>query len=221
MGSKKQLLDPISTLCKIIELYFCDVNTKISIQNHILLIQKPCNYQFFIRAMNGDGKENVSELFNALVRVIKWYVLPCADGDEDWIVINKSGMVKRLLLYACRALKKLQKTYEYGNVILAIQFYINIVNDALDGGSVENKLPDCFGLDDDTLLDFGKIRDFWNLDKLRRVCDVYDNCFLLDKQGLSEMNRCTLVDGYLSSVNALLGIIDNDFQKLVLNNDKG
>ena len=63
MSVKKQLLDPLGTLCKLISLSFSEINTKISIQNHVLSIQKPYNYQFVLRMINGDGRENISELF--------------------------------------------------------------------------------------------------------------------------------------------------------------
>ena len=76
MTEKKQLLDPLGTICKLVGLSFCELKTKISIQNHVLVLQKPYNYQPIVRTWYGDNKENISELYYAIIRVIKWYLAP-------------------------------------------------------------------------------------------------------------------------------------------------
>ena len=83
---KKQLLDPLGTLCKLAALNFSELHTKISIHDHILSLHKPDNYQSVVRLLNGDSKENVSELFYAIMRVVKWYLsdsLPIAKTQEN------------------------------------------------------------------------------------------------------------------------------------------
>ena len=120
MSSKKQLLDPLGTMCKIILLNFTELNTKISIQNHVLTLHRPYNYQFIIRMMNGDGRENISELFYVIIRIIKWYMV-----DPHSLIFPH---IQKIVEYACVALSRLQETYAYGNVVLAIQFYINILH---------------------------------------------------------------------------------------------
>ncbi|QKF94122.1 hypothetical protein QKU48_gp0664 [Fadolivirus algeromassiliense] len=228
MSVKKQLLDPLGTICKLVALNFSELNTKISIHNHILWLQEPNNYQFIVRMVNGDGRENISELFYVFIRVIKWYLSNPADNnqpDENWIHISQSEELKRLIRYACSALRKLQETYEYGNVILAIQYYINILEDAVNGTYNDNKLPK-YILDKETefqnLLDYEKLRNFWDYKKLKRICDLYDGCFnVFNDEEMPFAQKKALIDGYLKSINAILELADGDFQKLIQNSSKG
>lgn len=226
MSVKKQLLDPFGTLCKLISLNFSELNTKISIHNHILSLQKPYGYQFVVRMINGDGRENISELFYAIVRIIKWYLVADIpnNSEENWVAIAKNNEIKRLVQYVCMALRKLQETYEFGNVVLAIQFYINILEDAINGNFDDNKLPkyimdlDC---EYETLIDYDKLRNFWEYKKLKRICELYDECYKVVNDDIGNSERVALIDGYLKSINAVLEIADTEFQKLLVNSSKG
>lgn len=257
---KKQLLDPLGTLCKIVALNFSELHTKISIHDHILSLHKPDGYQSIIRMINGDSKENVSELFYAIMRIIKWYLsgsklapsksTPSKQYDEDdeidysissesppksngnmnnnnenWVAISESEEIKRLILYACKALRKLQETYEYGNVILAVQFYINILEDAVNGNFNDKKLPKYIThkeLEYANLLDYDKLKNFWDFKKLKRICDLYDSVFsVYDDHDMPILERTALVDGYMRSINSVLKLMDSDFQKLIQNSSKG
>ena len=227
MSVKKQLLDPLGTVCKLVALNFSELNTKISIHNHVLWLQKPNNYQFVVRMVNGDGRENVSELFYVIIRVVKWYLSQNIEqeSEENWVQISKSEEVKRLIKYACNALRKLQETYEYGNVILAIQFYINILEDSICGLYNDNKLPK-YILDKETefenLLDYEKLRNFWDYKKLKRICDLYDSCFCVYNDAEMQLpEKEAFIDGYLRSISAILELADTDFQKLIQNSSKG
>lgn len=220
MSVKKQLLDPLGTLCKLVSLNFSEINTKISIHNHSLTLQKPYNYQFMIRWVNGDGKENVSELYHVIIRVIKWYLL-----DENNNEIYNCEDLKRLIRYLCNAFRKLQETYEYGNVILAIQFYINIMEDAVNGNYNDNKLPK-YILDKEkeyeNLLDYDKLKNFWKYDKLKRICELYDLCFkVYNTEDMPLIEKEALINGYIQSIQSILELMDIEFQKLIQNSTKG
>jgi hypothetical protein len=229
MSGKEQLLDPLGTVCKLISLYFYELHTKISIQNHVLFLQKPNNYQPIMRIINGDTKENISELLNVIVRLIKWYLIKPSEespkSGENWIFINQSDDIKKLTKYLCISLKKLQETYEYGNVVLAIQFYINIIEDILNGTYSDSKLPNNIHnneVDNDTLLDYHKLKNLWDTQKLKRICDLYDNCFQITKDhNIADDGKKVMIDGYLSSINATLQITDAEFQKLIANSNRG
>jgi hypothetical protein len=224
MNNKHQLLDPLSTMCKLISLVFCELNTKIAIHNHVLVIQQPNTYQSITRTINGDTKEDIGQLHHIIIRLIRWYLLKPNKEDlnnENWLNINQSEEVIKLTKYLCIALKKLQLTYEYGNVILAIQFYINIIEDTLDGKFDNTKLPKCIS-ECDTLLDYSKLKNFWDLEKLKRISDSYSNCFkILEDNNTNDYDKKVLIDGYLSSINASLQIMDSEFQKLILNSNRG
>jgi len=233
MSSKKQLLDPLGTICKLIALNFCEVQTKISIHEHILTLQSPNKYQFAVRFYNGDARENISELFYVMVRIIRWYFMPIEDNDSpgtydidniNWISIRDSPEIRKITTYLCCGLRRLQETYEFGNVVLAIQYYINILENALDGKFTNNSLPK-YIIDKEkeykNLINYDKLKNFWDINKLKRVCDLYDQCFYVsgDKNHNGDMNA--LIDSYLQSVYSLLELSDKDFQILIQNSNKG
>lgn len=281
MSMKKQLLDPLGTLCKLAALNFSELHTKISIHDHILTLHRPDSYQSMIRLINGDSKENVSELFYAIMRVVKWYLSepvvnskpkseqfpskPMSDrssdeseeydvfggspsnnsppinsppvnnfnpepilnniGDEKWVAISKSQEIRRIVMYACDALRKLQETYEYGNVILAIQFYINILEDAVDGRFTDRKLPKYIIKKEQeyfNLLDYDKLKNFWDYKKLKMICELYDTCFsVYQDTEMPESEKTALVAGSMHTINSILKLTDTDFQKLIQNSSKG
>lgn len=226
MSVKKQLLDPLGTLCKLISLNFSELNTKISIQNHTISLHKPYNYQFMLRMINGDGRENISELFHIILQIINWYLVVdnYNDTDENWEQISKSEEIHKLVNYACCALRKLQETYEFGNVVLAIQYYINILEDANNGTYTNNKLPQSIlnkENNNDNLLDYEKLKNFWDYKKLKRICNLYDDCFNVHTDILPLNEKNGLIDGYLKSINAILELTDIDFHKLLSNSNKG
>lgn len=253
MSVNKQLLDPLGTLCKLVSLNFNEINTKISIHNHVLSLQKPedyklgeYNYQFLIRMVKGDGKENVSELYYVIMRIIKWYLVYDTfktqeenDNDyeneeennkeeykeENWMKISGCDEIKKLIKYACDSMRRLQETYEYGNVILAAQFYINILEDAVNGYYNDNKLPKYIiekEKEFENLLDYEKLKNFWDYKRLKRVCDLYDHCFSTNNdENVSRKEKDILIEGQLKIIREILELADNDFQKLIQNSSKG
>ena len=139
--------------------------------------------------------------------------------------IAKSKEFRKMIRYLCDALSNLQKTYKSGNVILAIQYYINMLNDGLDGKFYERYLPVYLvelNKKYETLLDYNKIKSLWNVKDIERICQLYDHCYDVqyDKGMTSEMKK-TYINGYLTSVNIILQKIDKDFRKLVINSNKG
>jgi hypothetical protein len=243
---KKQLLDPIGTLCKLVALNFKKVNTKISIKNHMLEIQKPTDYQFLIRWYNHDGKENVSELYYAITRLIEWYLVPNnnnkdessddTSSDEDLVsnekvdntnsvAISKSQELRKMVRYLCDAFRKLQETYETGNVVLSLQFYINLLEDGLNNKYDTSRLPNFLVNKEqkyENLLDYEKIKNLWDAKKLKRVCELYDSCYNMDKESDSdEITKSAFIDGYLRSIEAILQTTDKEFNNLIINSNRG
>ncbi len=227
MNNKNQLLDTIGAISRLISLVFCELNTKIGIHNHVLVIQKPNNYQPLMRTINGDTKEDISQLYNVIVRLIKWYLIKPEKEDlnnnENLLAINNSEEILTLTKFLLVALKRLQKSYECGNVILAIQYYINLIQDTLEGKYNNSKLLECVPDNEyDTLLDYHKLKNFWHHDKLKQICHSYVNSFqILDDNNINNTDKQVLIDGYLYTVNSILKIMDNDFQKLIFNSNRG
>lgn len=65
-------------------------------------------------------------------KVSMWNLLvnnhPEKKMDEMFI-----GDLKKMIGYMCAAFIKLQNTYKTGNVVLSIQYYINLLEDGLNG----------------------------------------------------------------------------------------
>ena len=76
MSNRKQILDPLSTLCKIALLSFYENGSKISISDNIVDIQRSSNKQWIIRSWQGDNKDNISLLYNPIFKAIQWYIFP-------------------------------------------------------------------------------------------------------------------------------------------------
>ena len=75
MNTKKQLLDPIGSVCKLITLNFTGLNTKLSIHDHILIIDKPFALQYVSRRIFGDGIDNIGCLYTIITQFIEWYLV--------------------------------------------------------------------------------------------------------------------------------------------------
>lgn len=233
MSDHKQLLDPIGTVCKLVALNFCDNNTKISIHNHVISFQEPDKFQGFIRSCFGDGRENISELYYVIINLILWFLVEenifCV-SDTDMTnnnnKIRRSDEIKRMVGYLCDAFSRLQMlTYQYGNVTLALQYYIDILTDALEDKFSERKIPKHLinqHRANDNLLDIEKLKNLWELKDVKRICELYDNCFnLLQSDYDDNESKQSLIKSYLKGINSILEITDEKFQKLIKNNSNG
>lgn len=242
---KKQLLDPLGTLCRLVALNFSEIHTKVSVHNHILTLQKPSDYQSIIRLYNGDGRENISELYYVIIRVVKWFLVPENDIHEimgtefdsensedkkhmnniNAFELSQSEKLHKMVKYLCDAFKKLQETYEYGNVILALQFYINLLEDGLEGRYNDNHLPKYIletEKEYETLLDYDKLKNLWDIKKISRICELYDCCFnIYEDPDTPQDKKRPIIEGYLRSIDAILDITDKEFQKLITNSNRG
>lgn len=75
MSVRRQILDPLSTLCKIASLSFYENGSRLSIIDNIVEVQKSDNKQWLLRKYRGDNKEHISLLYNPILKAIQWYVL--------------------------------------------------------------------------------------------------------------------------------------------------
>lgn len=266
--SKKELLDPIGSLCRLISLAFMPKGTKISIHNHILILDKPDKLQFMYRMINGDTRDNISEIYDVIIRVIQWYIVSEDDifisdaenyinkedkeypqkillldsdhetldssssyskvsygssyySDTNYLKIQNSNEIKKLLTFLIKSFEKMQlDTYNNGNVILAIQFYINIINMSLNNMKIDNFLP--HHLDCETLIDYNKLKNLWKLEELKYICNKYEECFNImnSKQYEDDGNlegRDIIINGIISYVDDKLNKKNTEFQKLIKN----
>ena len=118
--NKKQLLDPIGTMCHIVSLAFKPLNTKIGINNHAVIIQESNYFQFIDRYWNGDNRENISLLYNIVIRIIEWYIVPLSQKYTQNKDIEINPQTKSPIVDS-RGETKLAGVYAIGNLVLPIK----------------------------------------------------------------------------------------------------
>ena len=241
VSNKRQLLDPIGTMCHIISLAFKPLNTKIGIMNHAVIIQESTKLQWFERYWYGDNRENISLLYNIVVRIIEWYIIPLSGKYKDCsgnTIINIDSFdnlspedlktfwscLEKMIKFVCMAFDKLQFTYHSGpvptNVILATQYFITILKSSLDGKYSKELLPRCMVEGENkTFLDYEKIKQLWCGKKIQKITDLYEKCFQILNS--SDQTKEDQVDGYMSAINKLLTIHDEEFRKLIYLSNEG
>jgi len=83
MSVQRQILDPLSTLCKIATLSFYDNGSRLSIIDNTVEVQKPDGKQWIIRTYRGDNKEHISLLYNPILKAIQWYIFQLKKPDQQ------------------------------------------------------------------------------------------------------------------------------------------
>lgn len=130
---KSCILDPLTCLCKIALLHFMPDKTRLSISNYVLTIQEYHYYQWIERMKNGDIRLDISNLNSSLLKCLKWYVL---DGPERLVLDKKTlDAIQVIAQYAIKGFIKLQTGVyrDHQPVRIIIQYFINMIHDALDG----------------------------------------------------------------------------------------
>jgi hypothetical protein len=130
-----------------------------------------------------------------------------------------------MIQYMCEALSKLQETYEFGNVVLALQYYIDLLKDAVDGKYDDSKLPKYLVEKDkeyENLIDYNKLKNLWVLDKLKIVSQLYDECHeLTNSMKFGGKSRESLINAKLQSIYSILDDNDKEFKELIQNSNRG
>lgn len=230
MNTHKQILDPLSTLCKIASLAFYESGSKISVIDNIVTIQKAENKQWIVRTYRGDTKEHLSLLYNPIFKAIQWYIFNEGnddlfknssnndnDNDIDSDNMNHSekkiAAIKNIMKYAIIGLKNLKDTYrdKEGNVILALQFLINNLKLAIVPSPSYDAFLDFNDIIDDqssSILNYHKIKEIWDIETIENISDKLTLC---EKHKNEPSSLCYMVE----SLNLLLKKSDNDFKEIV------
>jgi hypothetical protein len=139
-----------------------------------------------------------------------------AEVDIFWSCMQK------LCSYLCNALSQLQYTYVEDNtiVVIALQFYINMIRESVEGRYSVEKLPSCItNNESDSLFDFDKIKGLWDCSKVHEICDLFDKCFATATSEDSYKHK--KVESYLTAIDKLLEISDNSFRDLIQSSNRG
>ena len=137
---KLYIIDPLTSLCKVALLHFMPEKTRLSINHHILDIQKVTYYQWFERTKNGDSRIDISNLNMPFVKAVKWYILDTDERiamDDDLI-----ESIKTITNFTIKGLAKMQKYTYTGDLTIniVIQYLINMLRDALNGIWQDDKI---------------------------------------------------------------------------------
>jgi len=228
---RKQPIDPICAMCRIISLNFKGVNTRISVNDHSINIQDPAGVQKWLRFYYGESRESIFELFNLVTHLIAWFLVPVkreitTTEDDDLvpeqIIINPPvkkanekfvADLKKMIPFMCRGLERLQDTYKTGSIVLTLQYYINLLQDGMNGKfDINTSLPKC--LLEDLWLDMNlknKVVSMWDYNKIHVMCELYENCFRVYSE--NPPDRDEIIDGYLSSIDKILTIYEKNFKQ--------
>ena len=104
--------------------------------------------------------------------------------------VNKTNMVvynsknsklddqlKILAKYLCDGLTILQKTYNYNNAVLTLQYYILLIQAAINGTYTKQMLPAHLQCEKKSFFDIKKMKDMWDDKKLERISDLFVKSF--------------------------------------------
>lgn len=242
MASKRQLLCPIASACRLILLNFRPEKTKIKIVNNAIELVEPTPTQGFFRWWESDSRNDMCALYPMIVRFIELYLCPapkevankkmspksdifgrgsdddimCGFDDEPKVTnqhatVNASTQVhlKQMAKYLCKGLSLLQKTYNYDNAVFTLQYYIGLIESAIDGTYDKSKLPAHIRDDQRSFLDQEKVRELWNDDKIEKICDLFIKSF-----DAKEKEQYILVDAYHKAILIILKKNDEMFRTI-------
>ena len=100
------------------------------------------------------------------------------------------------------------------------QFFINTLKDSLKGGYNKDILPRCLVEGENkTFIDYDKIKLLWNGEKLSKITSLYEKCFQTQKS--EDKYKDDEIDGYMSAINKLLYLHDEEFRKLICLSNEG
>ena len=216
MATKTRLLDPIGTAFKLILLNFEPENTRITIQDHVLILEPPDITQFITRWWYGESREDICYLSQTIIRFIEFYM----ETEESPINLENSFAlfngnkknIKGMVKYICSGLEKLEYIYKKDNAALTLAYYRLLINLAINGSFNDSMLP--VHMKDKQNQDFinsDKLREIWDDMTLNKLCDLF-KCVI--SSGDNKYNNI-----YLRGIREILADNDKKFRDLInLNN---
>lgn len=150
---------------------------------------------------NQIGGQNVNQIINQIVSEQK--------NDKLTETERCYNALKTIAQYMIEGMEELQKTYEYGNAVFALQYYIDLLQAGINGTYDSRKLPKHLtDFTSQNFLDNDKIKGLWK-DK-----DIIDLAELLDQCFRKEITPTTM-KAYRTAVESMLNDRDNIFKKMI------
>lgn len=195
---KNYIIDPLTSLCKVALLHFMPDKTRLAISHYVLYIDDYTSYQWMGRMIKGDSRVDIANLYPALYKTVKWYLLE----NPEKIILNKEtdDSIKIITMFAIKGLIKLQTvTYQNDMAIkIILQYLINMLKDALAN---EWKDENCIKTENSSNVLSDKIKNNYEVHTINSISKM-----LVDAEK---------IDNSQDDINALIDCA----HKLLLNRD--
>lgn len=157
--NKNIILEPISSIFRLILLKYKPKGTKISISNNSIKYSLPGYSQGLLRNINGDGREDLHNIYNPIIKSLEWFPIKNNKIDNDMFIYYYNSSIQGLnILLEC---------YEKGTTIYhTINHYIKIIKDSLDSKEIEK-----INIEESPLLD--KMKDFWKSEEIKIIYQLF------------------------------------------------
>lgn len=121
---------------------------------------------------------------------------------------NKEYLIK-LAKYTTTGIPHLMKLYDLLCAGLTLQLYINLINAGISGTYSKELLPvSARNISDNNLLHPDKLKNIWKYDDIKRITELFDNCF-------STTENAIMRNGYITNIETILRAKDEEFRKIV------
>lgn len=175
---KNIILEPISCIVKLILLNYKESGTKISISENSIDFYEPSQYQGILRNLNGDGREDLHNIYNPILKYIEWYPP------------NKDIKYEYFYTKCIEGLEKLITSYDRESTISrTLELYCKTLKDAVNGIKEEINNED-----ESPLLD--TLKDFW---KKEEIDLIYSLCQIIDGNKIEE-EKITYIENIVNIV---------------------
>jgi hypothetical protein len=231
-SDKRQFLDPISTIGRIILLHFSPPKTKLRILDHTVQLVEDSYLELVTRNWYRDNRGDISALYPIFIRYINLYLIEKQkkleikninqnfDGKKKSVDTtpnseltqeeNSYKYLKKLGEYSIIGIKELQKTYNYDNVVFALQYYITLIKSGVNDSFSEEMLPDHLReLMKNNLFDDGKVQKIWEDVHIIELGKAFETCFEAEKN-----NDSIILDSNKTKIINILNKHDEIFKKI-------
>jgi len=188
--NKNVILDPLTCIIKLGLLTFKPIGTKISINNNSISFHEPNLLQGPIRWSQGDGREDLHNLFYPIVKSTQWYDI-------------NNETVKNIFTFSKNGLEILASSYTKNSTIShSIKHYINIIEKTqIESNDVLN--------DDTNNIIYQELKKLWSDREINIInsllLEIADN-----KKDINKMNN--LID----AINLILNTKESYLRKIIL-----
>lgn len=183
--NKNIILEPISCIIKLVLLEYKKEGTKISISNNSIDYYEPSQFQGILRNINGDGREDLHNIYNPILKVVEWYPP------------RENKIFKYLYEKCIVGLNKLITCYQKESTISrTLELYCKILSDSLSekNPEIENRLDESIKTSS-PLLD--QIKDFWKQEEIEMIFSLLQ---IIEKSN-DENEKNTYIENIINTVS--------------------